>query len=202
MGLTYETRDSNERLENFEWDRIWVQNARDTATSRLVMIGDSITLGIMETLNDHIRWQWPADSYTSSKALDNPNLIPTMRLYLTQEPRRTAIVFNNGLHGWHLNDSTEYAEYYEQTVAFLQKEFPDSPLFLSLCTYLRNEERNERVLARNKVIRTVAEKFGLPVIDLYTVTKNNADLLARDGVHFSNYRPLCQEVMNHVEHLM
>ncbi len=202
MSLTYETHDSTAHLESIEWDRVWVKNARDKNTSRLVMIGDSITLGIMETLNDHIRWQYPADSYTSSKALDNPHYIPTIRLYLSQEPRRTAIVFNNGLHGWHLKDDTEYAEHYEKTVAFLRKEFSDTPLFLSLCTHLQNEERNNRVLVRNQVIRAVAEKYDLPVIDLYSVTKNNTDLFAKDGVHFNNYRPLCQEVLSHVEKLM
>ena len=202
MSLTYNSYDSVEQLEQYEWDRIWVQNARDKNSSRLVMIGDSITVGIMETLNDHIRWQWPTDSYTSSKAVDNQYLIPAIRLFIAQEPHRNAIVFNNGLHGWHLNDDTEFAEHYEKTVAFLRSEFPNTPLFLSLCTHLLNEERNNRVLVRNKVIRSVAKKFNLPIIDLYSVTEKNPKLFQKDGVHFSNYKPLCQEVLQHIEPLM
>ena len=202
MALTYETQDSNERLERLEWDRIWVQNARDNTISRLVMVGDSITVGIMETFNDILHWQFPVDSFTSSKALDNLYLIPMIRLFLEQESRHNAIVFNNGLHGWHLKDETEYAEHYERTVVFLLETCPETPLFLSLCTHLADPDREARVIARNKVILTVAKKFDLPVIDLYTVSKNNANLLCKDGVHFSDYKPLCDEVLKHIAQFM
>ena len=39
--------------------------------------------------------------------------MPSVKLFAQQESRRDAVVFNNGLHGWHLDDSTEYAEHYE-----------------------------------------------------------------------------------------
>lgn len=162
------------------------------------MIGDSITQGIRETYNDIIGLQWPVDSCTSSKGVDNPLLIPMMRLFVDQEPKVPVLIFNNGLHGWHLDDETEYAEHYEKTVAFLRNTYHNAPLFLSLCTHLSDENRDKRCIVRNNVIRTVAEKYGLTVIDLYTVTKNNADLLGRDGVHFTSYKPLCEEVLKNV----
>ena len=30
------------------------------------------------------------------------------------------------------------------------------------------------------------------------IAKNNADLLARDGVHFTSYKPLCEEIQKHI----
>ena len=198
MSLTYQFQRDTNKLERLEWDRTWFQDTQLTDCSRLIMIGDSIANGITETFNDVLHWKYPVDSYTSSKALDNPALIPTIRVFMSQETHYNAIVFNNGLHGFHLADETEYAQYYEKIIAFLQETYPDKPLYLSLTTYLRNPEQNERVIVRNKVSLAIAEKFDLPVIDLYSVAKNNADLLARDGVHFTSYKPLCEEIQKHI----
>ena len=94
-------------------------------------------------------------------------------------------MFNNGLHGWHLDDATDYAKEYEKMLCFLLKEFEGTPIVLLLTTHVANEERDARVRARNRVVCELAEKYGLSVIDLYTVTKEHSELLGNDGVHFS-----------------
>ena len=42
-----------------------------------------------------------------------------------------------------------------------------------------------------------AEKYHLPVIDLYTVTENNKELLTGDGVHFTveGYKIIAKEII-------
>lgn len=198
MSLTFEYRTGGEMLENKEWDRYWIESARDCTTSRIWMIGDSITNGIMETFNDIMDYPYPVDGYVTSKSIDNPYLIPMIELFSRQQRYRNVIIFNNGLHGWHLNDTTDYAAYYEKTVAFLVETYPETPLFLSLCTHLQDAEMDKRVVSRNNVIHSVAKKFNLPVIDHYTIVKNNPDLLCRDGVHLTSYRLLCNEITRNI----
>lgn len=44
---------------------------------------------------------------------------------------------------------------------------------------------NERVIARNGVVKQIAEIYGLPVIDLYSASVEYAGLRADDGVHYT-----------------
>ena len=70
-------------------------------------------------------------------------------------------------------------------------------LFVVLTTYVDDEERVKRVLIRNKEAIKIAEKYGLPVIDLYSVSYDNKKLLSPDGVHFirEGYEKLAEEII-------
>ena len=52
-------------------------------------------------------------------------------------------------------------------------------------------------MARNEVALEIAKKYDLPVIDLYTVSINNKDLLTEDGVHFTKagYEKLAEKIL-------
>lgn len=105
-------------------------------------------------------------------------------MFAAQQPKRDAVIFNNGLHGWHLEDESEYAAFYEEAVRFLKKEYAPTPIFLVLTTAVADEERLARVQSRNRVALALAEKHGLFVIDLYTVSAENTDVRSADGVHY------------------
>ena len=111
------------------------------------------------------------------------------------------ILFNNGLHGFHLEDESEYAEHYEKMVKFLLEEYTNVPLYLLLTTYVRNEERLERVKIRNQAVLKIADKYNLPVIDLYAATEKNKELLLDDGVHFTpeGYEMIAKEILSAVD---
>jgi len=132
--------------------------------------------------------------------VDNPFYKKSISLFAEQLPKLELILFNNGLHGFHLEDNSEYAGYYEEMVEFLMKEYPDIPLFLLLTTYRCNEEKLNRVKARNKVVLNIAKKHNLQVIDLYTVTEKNKDLLHEDGVHFTDegYEVIAKEIIKNI----
>lgn len=125
------------------------------------------------------------DGFATSKALDNPFFFESVKHFAAQLPAVETVIFNNGLHGWHLDDETDYKKYYEEAICFLCKEFKDKKIFLVLTTSVSNKEREERVIKRNKVVLSLAEKYNLPIIDLYSVALENAGLRAADGVHFS-----------------
>ena len=106
------------------------------------------------------------------------------------------ILFNNGHHGFHL-DEIEYGRYYEDVVEFLKKEY-SAPVYILLTTYVRDENRLERTRKRNSVALKIAEKYNVGVIDLFSATEENKELLADDGVHFTKegYEAIAKEILS------
>ncbi len=198
--FTYEKNNSQEIYETFEWDNTWIEHAVDTDTPRVLYIGDSISCPTRRRATLDCGEKIYFDGFGTSKALDNPVFRESLKVFTRQIPRIDAIVFNNGLHGWHL-DETQYGEYYESFVKFLIEEYK-VPVFIVLTTYIK-QERYERVKARNAKALAVAEKYSLPVIDLHKTSLENAHLIAADNIHFTDegYLIFAREIIKSVEGL-
>ena len=198
--FTYETTDRSEKLEKYEWDNVWWEQADTDKTNRVLYIGDSISCPTRAIATKMSDGKWLFDGFGTSKALDNPFFYVSLRLFAKQQGERKAIVFNNGLHGWHLSDDKDYPEYYEKMINFLISEFPESKLLLALTTHVANKERNERVIRRNQKVVQLAEKYGLKTVDLYALTEDKEALLT-DGVHFSRegYELIASEILKALE---
>ena len=183
---TYEYNDLLSKIETFEWDSTWIEHTENTQAKRVYYIGDSISNGLRRMCTEASGNEFLFDGCATSKSLDNPWYHDTIALFGKQLPKVETILFNMGLHGWHLDDTEGYPFYYEKTVEFLLKEFPGARLVLVLTTRLADRERNERVKLRNKAALSVADKFGLPVIDLFTLSEELAAYQHDDGCHFKN----------------
>ena len=108
----------------------------------------------------------------------------SLELFMKQQNKCDAILFNNGLHGWHLSDE-EYKKYYDEMLLFLLKS--KKPIYIVLTTDdLVNQNCNETVKARNEIAKVLAHKYNLPVIDLHTIAINNSKYHISDGVHFND----------------
>lgn len=182
---TYETEDRAAVLETWEWDNAWIERTDDRDTLRVLYIGDSISVDTRQAINRQAGDSLRCDSFSTSKAVDNPCFGEAVRLFASQQPKRDTILFNNGLHGWHLDDEEEYPRHYEKMVRYLQTAFPGIPVVAVLTTHVASEKRDARVVARNEAVKVIAAKCGLSVIDLYTPTAANPALLGKDGVHFT-----------------
>ena len=182
--FTYEYSTSTP-LETFEWDNTWIDHANDKTAPRVLYIGDSISCGVRKRCNAHANGRVYFDGFGTSKALDNPVFFDSVRLFAAQEPGRDVILFNNGLHGWHLADDGEYATYFERMIEALRRAFPKTPLYLVLTTSVRDASTELRVGARNAVVLELAKKYALEVIDLYTVSAEYVELRSADGVHYT-----------------
>ena len=191
--FTYEENNLSTSLETFEWDNTWIDHTADNTSPRILYIGDSISCGTRRVATLATGEKILFDGFGTSKALDNPFLKESVKLFAAQQPRRDAIIINNGLHGWHLDDKTEYKKYYKDFIEFLLNEFEGTPIFIVLTTNVVSktyipegrESREERVTNRNAVASDLAKEYGLKVIDLYTLSANNPELLCGDGVHFT-----------------
>ncbi len=183
--FTYEAADTGAALETYEWDNTWIDHADNRELPRVLYIGDSISCGARTVATDKAEWKILFDGFGTSKALDNPFFMESVSFFARQEAHREAVLFNNGLHGWHLSDETEYKQHYEEMIKFLLSEFKGTPLFVVLTTHIADEQREKRVIARNKAATQIAEKYNLSVIDLYKVSSQHPEFLANDGVHFT-----------------
>ena len=180
--FTYEANNTSKKLETLEWDNVWWEQLGNAASSRVLYIGDSISCGIRRVATA-MSGELLFDGFGSSKALDNPYFQESVALFARQQGKRKIVLFNNGLHGWHLDDIEEYPYYYDRLVKFLLDEFKDTPVALVLTTSVAAEEREARVKRRNEAAVKIAESHGLPVIDLYSVSARYKEYRSGDGVH-------------------
>ena len=171
--FTYEADKKLPGLETYEWDNTWWEHAPDTSLPRVLFIGDSISCGhrrMVTPLLDGKAW---VDGFGTSKAVDNPWFIRSLELFVSQMPHCEMILFNNGLHGFHLS-TEDYAAHYGRMVDELRALYPDTPMTLILSTPVRDRadlskfaENNAQVCARNDAVRAIAAERGLPVLDYY-----------------------------------
>ena len=182
---TYEFESKDTELETYEWDNVWWEQTNKNDVARVLYIGDSISCGTRGVATSCSNHKILFDGFGTSKALDNPFLFDSIRMFAKQQKYRNAVLFNNGLHGWHLDDEVQYAYYYEKAVKFLLEEFNDSPILIVLTTSVANEEQEIRVKRRNEIAAKIANKYRLSIVDLYSVSVEFSELRTEDGVHFN-----------------
>jgi len=198
-NYTYEFENIKTPLETYEWDNTWFEHTENESDDRVLYIGDSISCATRKVATATSENKLLFDGFGTSKALDNAYFKDSVRIFARQQGKRRAVVFNNGLHGWHLDDETEYAESYEDFVKFLLDEFKGTPIILLLTTHVASPDRDKRVVARNEAVMKIAEKYSLPTVDLYTLTSQD-DLISADGVHLTpdGYKMLAGTVVDAV----
>ena len=195
--FTYEKDNVRCTLETYEWDNVWWEHAADETNPRVLYIGDSISCATRRVATAKSGNTLYFDGFGTSKALDNPYFGESVTCFARQQRRRDVIVFNNGLHGWHLKDEDEYAEHYEKMIRFLLSEFDSTPLVLILTTHVADPERDARVCVRNRIVCELARKYELGTVDFYKITNEKPHLLSSDGVHLSRegYELLANELV-------
>lgn len=191
VDFTYETKNTDDTLETYEWDNIWYEQAPKDDKARALVIGDSISCGYRRKINDILHNKMYVDGYGTSKALDNPYFIETARLVIHQQRHTKLIQFNNGLHGWHLS-LQQYKLLYVQMIRNLIKLCPNAKIIIALTTPVRDKDdldkfdaRNEIVLQRNEIATQLAARHGFYVNDFYTPLASRPDLFLSDGVHLN-----------------
>lgn len=198
MGdFTFEGGGRQVPYETYEWDNTWLDHPNDRNTKRILYIGDSISCATRRIATRLAEGRLLFDGFGTSKGIDNPYFKDSLRLFAAQQPGRAAIVFNNGLHGWHL-DVEGYRRWYGDMLRFLREQFPGTPLFLALTTEIAPYRGNERVVQENRVVLELAEEYGLPVIDLYAPSVGHLD---EDGIHLTRqgYEALAKAILEKLD---
>lgn len=202
--FTYELENKTENLETYEWDSNWIEYANKDDINRVLYIGDSISCGTRHIATKMANGRYYFDGLGTSKAIDNPYFFDTISMFAHQQRNRKIVLFNNGLHGGHL-DGEAYFQHYEKMIQFLIGEFPDTKIVLLLSTFINKPDEVENVVkVRNEKVLELAEKYNLPIINLFKVTEENKDKLSQDGVHFTDagYEKIAEEIIKRIDEIL
>ena len=187
--------------ESIEWSNFWVEHPGETDRPRVLLVGDSITLGSKHLVKELMGDEMYVDTLTTSHALDNPDYLRELDDMLARN-RYEVIHFNNGLHGFHLS-AEAYEALYDVVVAHLLEKCPETKLVLGLSTPISDGEHTERlgekndvVVARNEAVRRIAERYGLPVNDSYALVLGIPEIRATDSYHYlePGYRRIAEQM--------
>ena len=189
---------ANHQLEVFEWDNVWWEHTENDTAKRVLYSGDSISCGTRRFVTELSNAEILCDGFGTSKALDNPYLKPALELCLKQLRKCDAILFNNGLHGFHLS-AAEYERYFDNMLQFLYQT--GKPVYVLLSTdVLHDSAQNQTVDTRNQIAAALAQKHSLPCIDLHAVAVSHPDCHVPDGIHFTDdgYKLLARRILEHL----
>lgn len=189
---------ANHQLEVFEWDNVWWEHTENDTAKRVLYIGDSISCGTRRFVTELSNAEILCDGFGTSKSLDNPYLKPALELCLKQLRKCDAILFNNGLHGFHLS-AADYERYFDNMLQFLCQT--GKPVYVLLSTdVLHDSAQNQTVDTRNQIAAALAQKHNLPCIDLHAVAVSHPDCHVPDGIHFTDdgYKLLARRILEHL----
>ena len=200
---TYEFSKISNKLETYEWDDIWWDNAPDTSARRILIIGDSISRGYRRAASKLPDRDFFIDGIATSKAVDNATFFTLIEYFAKNELSYDAVFFNNGLHGWHL-DEESFGKYFLELAKYVKEKFSPKKFYIVTTTPARKfqnteifDERNERVKIRNLSLKEAARSLGADVLDFYSLIEGREDLYTQDGIHLidEGYTLLAKEVI-------
>lgn len=178
------------KLEYIEWCDFWIEDQNNKEKPRVLLIGDSITRDYKGPVMDLFRQEVTVNMMASSRGMDNEDYFYELG-YILNKGRFCyhAIHLNNGLHAKHL-ETNVYENLLDQTVQFIKKN-SDAAIVIALSTPVYHNEKgynqidNERVIERNKSVARIAERYGLLVNDLYTLSYDKEEIRVGDGLHYN-----------------
>jgi GDSL-like Lipase/Acylhydrolase family len=182
----------NTTREDMEWANLWWEHAPDTKLPRVLLIGDSITNGYHGKVRDLLRGRANVDLLATSASICDPALIAQVKLAVG-DYKHAIIHFNNGLHGFHL-DEAHYEAGLRRLVDTLKQLEPQAKLIWAMSTPIvlgndvgKLDPKNEVVLKRNEIAARVMRELGIPVDDLYSLVAGKAEYrVSGDGYHYND----------------
>ena len=179
--------------ENIEWANFWWENTNDTKLPRVLLIGDSISVGYRGLVTQKLKGKANVDHLATSKAIDDPALLKETE-YAIEGYKHAVIHFNNGLHGGHVTDNA-YEKCLREYVRKLREWAPDAKLIWASTTpypsskpgVTLDEKRNAVVLARNAIAEKIMKENNISINDLYALMVGDLDNLtaSKGNVHYN-----------------
>ena len=187
---TYELENKN-NYERIEWDDIWRENAPQQNSKRILLIGDSISHQCREKLNASFNGEINVDLLATSKSVADTAFPVLIDYMCAQYDRYDVVIFNNGLHGFYL-DNEGFEENYRKLINHICEKFSKSKILISLSTTVRNPEnineflpKNDICIARNNIARKIAKEQDIECLDYYSLVCDRPDLISPDGIHLN-----------------
>ncbi len=198
--------------EKIEWCDFWWANEPDTEKPRVLFIGDSISRGYYKAVSEKLP-QVNCDRYATSRSIADPSLMIESKIAMANY-NHVIIHFNNGLHGWHL-DNSQYEMNLRKFVKFLKSEkSKNCKLVYSLTTPFPSDEpdlkldpdKNQVVIDRNNIAKKIMQENNIPVIDLYNLVEPELEKYSasKGNVHYNQdgYNKLADKISKEISNLL
>lgn len=173
--------------ERCEWINSWCDEATSSDLPRVLLVGDSITLGYQEKVRNKLKGVCYVDFIATSYAIDTKMFGDIVASFFVDSDY-ALIHFNHGLHGQHVLKRT-----YKSRLKKLLQRAKGSKIVLvtSTIVYCEGNTRLDRVWAkklkeRNDAVKELSEEFGYGIDDLYSLSVSMpTDKRSIDGVHYT-----------------
>jgi hypothetical protein len=184
------TAPKTEIRENIEWTNLRWNDAPDTATPRILLIGDSIVVGHERLLHEIIKNEYCIDIFATSRCVSDRVYMKELDHMLNGNDY-SLVIFNNGLHGFGVSDEA-YEENLREVMIELKKRVKklawrnSTPIREKADLNKLEVQRTPTVLKRNAFAAKVAEELQIPSLDLYTPMAEHAEYFSPDAIHYND----------------
>jgi len=180
--------------ETIEWCNLRWESTNDKTLPRVLLIGDSISVGYGNVVKERLKGKANVDALATSKAISDPGWLKETA-YAVEDYRHAVIHFNNGLHGGHVTEG-DYESSLRAYIKKLRELAPQVKLIWASTTPVPSSQKgvaldekgNARVLARNAIAERVMTEAGIPVNDLYSLVVGDIEKLtaSKGNVHYND----------------
>ncbi|MFP4192527.1 MAG: SGNH/GDSL hydrolase family protein [Candidatus Hydrogenedentota bacterium] len=178
-------QEQNVEREDIEWCDIWIPSASDNDKPRVLLIGDSITNGYYDSVNNQLQDEAYCAKFTTSACVADPAFHKQLEVMFS-EYEYAVIHFNNGLHGFGYTEE-EYRAGYEKALNSICQHAPNAALILALSTPLQStseeDHLNPRIEERNSMVRELADRHDAEINDLHSISTGHPEHYT-DPYHF------------------
>ena len=198
---------SAERMRNFSGDQYFMQRAeiKDPALPRILVIGDSISMGYRSFIAEHFKGKAYVDYWvgggTDNMEGENATGKRAWKGVLSNGPYAVVTWNSMSLHSWPKPErcpEDTYVARMTQAVAFITQAAPGTKFIWVRTTPWRTTPdkghptldtvENGRIIRFNKMTDEIMANAGIPEVDLYALCENKLDTVAagsKDSVHWN-----------------
>lgn len=205
--------------EGYSMQRV---DIKDPALPRILVIGDSISMGYRGFITKHFKGKAYVDYWVGGGWLDpdsvkgeNSKVKKSWSGVLSNGPYDVVSWNAMTLHMWNGTPGRcpedSYPANMTVVIEYLKKIAPDTKFIWIRCTpcttsadgkpVVINMTRTERIIKFNKLTDEIMIKYGIPEVDLYALCEKNLDKASKDGVHWESAASslMADEIIKEIE---
>jgi len=181
-------KDRSAHIEKIEWTWSDRPTAVDARLPNVLLLGDSISRGYYEPVEDLLAGKANVYLFATSAAVGADMLLDQIRAYRKMVGIRFDVVhLNNGMHGRTYSEA-EYRADYPAFLATVKSQWPTAKCIVATTTPVLMDSEdgpaNARIVVRNVTAREDAVKAGCDVDDQHALMLSHQDL--HDGnLHYT-----------------
>ena len=167
---------------------------KDPKLPKVLLIGDSIMGGYWFDATKQLEGKATVDTWGNPYNQANNSWHTELKGVLTSNGPYAVIHFNVGLHGWRKGDIPEgqYETLTSKCVETIRQYAPGATILWARTTPIVTTNRpfaldpvaNAVIVSHNAMAASVMQKYGIPVVDLYTVMLPHLEWSHGDRVHW------------------